>query len=59
MQEVRQKGHGDCVLNVWRVLYNGIKTARAGVAVVLAPDVKFIHSSIRYVRMLMDEWMNG
>lgn len=42
MQEVRQMGNGeicfkDDVLNGWRVIYNGMQTARAGVAVVLAP----------------------
>lgn len=44
MQEVRRRGEGvirfdDPVLKGWRVVYNGMKTARAGVAVALAPHV--------------------
>ena len=47
MQEVRQRGEGevcfdDQVLKGWRIIYNGMKTAKAGVAVVLAPHVKLI-----------------
>ena len=42
MQEVHQKGNGeisfkDDVLNGWRVVYNRMKIARAGVTVELAP----------------------
>lgn len=44
MQEVRRRGEGvilfdDPVLKGWRVVYNGMKTARAGVAVAIAPHV--------------------
>ena len=47
MQEVRQKGEGeiyfdDPVLKGWRVVYNGMKTAKAGVAVTLAPHVRLV-----------------
>ena len=44
MLEVRQRGNGEIcfkgdVLNGWQVVYNGMKIARAGVTVVLAPHV--------------------
>ena len=47
MQEVRQRGDGticfeDEILRGWRVVYSGLKVARAGVAVVLAPHVTLV-----------------
>jgi hypothetical protein len=47
MQEVRQRGEGeisfdDDILKGWNLVYNGMKTAQAGVAVVLAPHVMLL-----------------
>ena len=47
MQEVRQRGEGeicfnDDVLRGWRLVYNGMTVAQAGVAVALAPHVILI-----------------
>lgn len=47
MQEVRQKGEGeicfdDPVLRGWRVIYNGMKTAKASVAIAVARYVTLL-----------------
>ena len=45
MQEVRQKGQvcfDDPIIKGWRVIYNGMKTAKAGVAIALAPHVRLV-----------------
>lgn len=57
MQEVQQKGEGelcfsDPILDGWKIIYNGLKTARAGVAMVLAPHVRLLD-----VNHVVEGWM--